>query len=126
MRGFLSIFFAFLILMQSGFKLMIIGYYHVYQDEITQRFCENKSRPTMNCKGKCYLKKQLKAQEKTEHSRSEWLKKVSSFVLGWMPATSFSFQPSFTGIIASDFFHYQSKAGFDLVLALLRPPRASF
>jgi hypothetical protein len=126
MKGFVSIIFALLILIQSGFKLVIIGYFHLNRNEITQRFCENKTRPSMNCKGKCYLMKRLKSQEKTEQTRTEWLKKASMVVLGWMPAFDFSFQAPECSNLLSTYFHYQSKAGIGMVFALLRPPRASF
>ena len=32
------------------------------QTEITEKYCENKAEPMLNCNGNCYLSKQLKKQ----------------------------------------------------------------
>lgn len=40
-----------------------IAYYHVNKDYIARVLCENRDKPQLNCDGKCYLAKQLKAQQ---------------------------------------------------------------
>ncbi|AUD01158.1 hypothetical protein [Spirosoma pollinicola] len=40
-----------------------IAYYHVNKDYIARVLCENRDKPQLHCDGKCYLAKQLKAQQ---------------------------------------------------------------
>jgi hypothetical protein len=40
--------------------------YLINQTEITQKYCENKAKPTMHCNGKCHLAKELDKQERQE------------------------------------------------------------
>jgi len=37
--------------------------YFIYKDSITQKFCINKQKPEISCRGKCYLKKELEKQQ---------------------------------------------------------------
>ncbi|GAB4331545.1 MAG: hypothetical protein OHK0038_06500 [Flammeovirgaceae bacterium] len=48
--------------------------YHVNKEFITERFCINKSKPQLDCNGKCFLKKQLDIAEKQENSTKISLK----------------------------------------------------
>lgn len=59
-------------LLSSSFgKLLIYTNYLLNKEQITLKYCENKSRPSLKCNGKCHLKKQLKEQEKNEeHSKN--------------------------------------------------------
>lgn len=43
-----------------------IAYYHVNKDYIARVLCENRDKPQLHCDGKCYLAKQLKAQQDRE------------------------------------------------------------
>jgi hypothetical protein len=66
MKQILSIFLIFALLIQPISKVWIIVSYQIYQEKITQEFCENIDKPELECNGKCYLKKQLaKDQEST-------------------------------------------------------------
>jgi hypothetical protein len=40
-----------------------IAYYHANKDYIARVLCENRDKPQLNCDGKCYLAKKLKAQQ---------------------------------------------------------------
>ncbi len=40
-----------------------IAYYHANKDYIARVLCQNRLKPELNCDGKCYLAKQLKAQQ---------------------------------------------------------------
>lgn len=54
--------------------------YELRKDYIIQNFCENKERPELNCDGKCYLAKQLKAsqQEDEEQATLRFMEKLMS------------------------------------------------
>lgn len=43
--------------------------YELRKDYIIQNFCVNKNRPELNCNGKCYLAKQIKAAEQQEQQQ---------------------------------------------------------
>ncbi|MFT5884765.1 MAG: hypothetical protein ACI9IP_001222 [Arcticibacterium sp.] len=45
--------------------------YELRKDFIIQNFCVNKDRPELNCDGKCYLAKQLKAAKQQDENESE-------------------------------------------------------
>jgi hypothetical protein len=47
-------------------RLGILAYFTINQDYIARVLCLNKAKPEMGCKGKCFLAKQLKAQEEQE------------------------------------------------------------
>ena len=49
-----------------GVKTYIVLEWKIKQDEITEKYCENKDKPMMNCNGKCYLSKQLQNLEYQE------------------------------------------------------------
>jgi hypothetical protein len=44
-------------------RLSIVFHFNINQNDITQQFCENKTKPELHCEGKCYLKKRLKQLE---------------------------------------------------------------
>ncbi len=43
--------------------------YELRKDYIIQNYCVNKNRPELNCDGKCYLAKQIKAAEQQEQQQ---------------------------------------------------------
>jgi hypothetical protein len=44
--------------------------YTINKEEITQKYCENKDKPEMECNGCCHLKKELNKVEKAEESEN--------------------------------------------------------
>ncbi len=49
-----------------------IIFYYTHQQYIATNLCENVAKPAMKCNGKCYLKKQLAATEKSsENNKSK-------------------------------------------------------
>jgi hypothetical protein len=53
---------------QTFSSLVIFTDYLLNIENITSKFCENKSKSKLKCNGKCHLKKQLKEQEKQDGS----------------------------------------------------------
>ena len=47
-------------LIQSLQGFVILLNWKLNQNEITEKYCENKAEPMLNCNGKCHLSKQLK------------------------------------------------------------------
>lgn len=57
-------------------KLSLIAYYNINIEYIIQELCENKDKPQLNCKGKCYLKKKLNEANKSEEQAAGSLKRL--------------------------------------------------
>jgi hypothetical protein len=49
-------------------KLIILIHYQLNKTEITEKYCENKDKPTMHCCGKCHLKKALAQDDANQKS----------------------------------------------------------
>lgn len=54
----------------------IIEYYANY-DYIATELCENKDKPYLECNGKCYLEKQLKEVNHTNHDHKSTLPQIN-------------------------------------------------
>lgn len=54
------------ILTSSFSKVILFTGFIINQEKIIQQHCENKSKPSLKCHGKCHLQKQFKAQEKND------------------------------------------------------------
>lgn len=66
MKRTVSILFLFVILFQSTSKLWIMGAFYLNRDYISKNICINRFDAVPICKGQCYLKKELKENEKQE------------------------------------------------------------
>jgi len=69
-------------LLSSSFsRLYLFSNYILNKELITKKYCENKSKPKLKCKGKCHLKKQLHEQEEKEGATKNTLKEVNEILL---------------------------------------------
>jgi len=50
---------------------VVVGLFNVNRDYIAKSLCENRSKPSKKCNGKCYLRKQLKKVNDAEHGSSD-------------------------------------------------------
>lgn len=72
MLRFLSAFILLIgLLAQTFSKAVIVLDYYVNRDYIAKNLCENRDKPTMNCCGKCQLKKKLKQEDKKDEQNPE-------------------------------------------------------
>ncbi|MBX2906693.1 MAG: hypothetical protein KF744_11685 [Taibaiella sp.] len=73
---------------------VVVGLFNLNREYIAKSLCENRSKPSKKCNGKCYLKKQLKKVDDTEHGSStgSTLKIEKTEVVCLVPAT-FQFTP---------------------------------
>ncbi len=55
------------VMIQTG---MLINY-HLNTQEYTEKYCENKAQPELNCQGSCHLSKQLQLANGNEYPTSE-------------------------------------------------------
>jgi hypothetical protein len=64
----------FAILIQFSYKLVIVTYYNLNKSYITDFLCVNKSNPTSDCQGKCFLSKRLGESQSKNSQLMELLK----------------------------------------------------
>jgi hypothetical protein len=58
--------------------LFVYAEFKINQKFIAATFCENRDRPELNCQGKCYLMKKLKAAEDNEKKQEQTTQKKSA------------------------------------------------
>ncbi len=61
---------------QCLIKIGLISYYTLNIEYIIAELCENKDKPELNCKGKCYLKKKMGEADKAEKQSAEIFKQI--------------------------------------------------
>jgi hypothetical protein len=83
----ITILLVLLALFQGAGRLLLVGNYLANKELITQKYCENKTRPELHCEGECHLKKQLQKEEKSESANLVLKQKVE---LGWLEQMSSS------------------------------------
>jgi hypothetical protein len=67
MKKLISIFLLFVLILQYFNKVEIFVCYQLNKDFISSTLCENKSKPELQCDGKCFMKKQLKASDENQN-----------------------------------------------------------
>jgi hypothetical protein len=78
---------------QCLIKIGLIGYYSVNIEYIIAELCENKDKPELNCKGKCYLKKKMGEADKAEKQSAEIFKQIEFPV--FIPHVNLSIDPKY-------------------------------
>ena len=77
------------LMMNNCSRFFIYAGFEFNQGYIAAKLCENRQKPVLQCKGKCYLKKQLKqAEEKEKKNESRSQKKQQEESLASEPLTS--------------------------------------
>lgn len=99
---------------------MVFSNYLLNTEEITNKFCENKSKPKLKCKGKCHLKKQLKEQEKQEDQSKSTIKQINEIQLFSDDATICLHTPFIKTI--EKHWHYIQKPYENITLPFFHPP----
>lgn len=68
-------------------KLFVYAEFRSNQAYIASTLCENRDRPALNCEGKCYLMKKLKAAEDKEKKQENQTQKKASVDLFFLTDT---------------------------------------
>lgn len=66
MKKVFSVVMTFLLLLIMTQQGIVIVYFKLNQQAIEQKFCINKSKPELECHGKCHLKKELEKTDNTD------------------------------------------------------------
>ena len=102
-----------------------IAYFHINRDYIAKVWCENQSRPQLNCNGKCFLAKKLKLQQdKKDKETSERIENVpllqlysTALIVFDIPLVSFI--ERYTPI-----FYYKTSWYYSFLKTPFQPPRS--
>jgi hypothetical protein len=76
MRKVFSITMTMLFLLVSFQQALIIVHFKLNQKNIEQEFCVNKTKPELQCHGKCHLKKELEKSDNTDLELTSIGKKI--------------------------------------------------
>lgn len=104
-------------------KMIVVTWFNINQQKLTNLFCENKFKPQSTCEGKCYLTKKLKETETADNTQTKYPIKQKLTVddilfFEEIKSTIINFTPSsFTPCIQNN--QYQLK----LVTGIFKPPR---
>jgi len=103
----LAVLFLIAVIAFQGFvKSGIVAYYKINQEYITSTLCENKSKPSLSCNGKCFLKKKIKDQEKQESKPLSVVKGMKDSIDFCSTFLSFAFS-SILSIDKNELTNYQ-------------------
>ena len=101
-----------------------IAYYHANKDYIARVLCENRARPELHCDGKCYLAKQLKAQQdKQDKETTERVQNTPILQLFCQATLPFQFRSIRALFQVVSFPTYRLPSYLTPMLGLFRPPR---
>ncbi len=103
-------------------RLFIYAGFELNQKYIAAKLCENRDKPWLNCKGRCYLMKKVKQAEEKERSAERQIEK-SLFQDACFPV-SFTFE--FYAQLLQQFFQpCRTLQPQQVSQSLLRPPRVA-
>ncbi len=93
--------------------------YEINKEYIAENLCQNKDKPFMNCKGKCYLKKQVKKAEKEEKKQNPFITSENSLLF------FFSAKRTILIPIKETINNFKSVSfySFEYIPKLLKPPQ---
>ena len=120
---FLGIFFYLLYLLAMVRPLVPIIEYHANYNYIANVLCENKDRPYLECNGKCYLEKQLKKVNHSNHDHKSTIPPINFDDYPISPVDQFSYQiKDFIAFIPEHLFVYELTYQ-EYYKAILKPPQ---
>ena len=92
MRSFIVYIWLFTTILPTFSQWGTMAYYQINKAYITRVLCENRDKPQLNCNGKCYLARKLKAQqEKEDQQTAQLVQNMPVFQLFASQLTSFEF-----------------------------------
>lgn len=90
MQKVFSLIMPFIFLFVVSQQAVVIMHFKLNQQAIIKQFCINKSKPELQCNGKCYLSKEL---QETENSDSEKIISAKNFDLTFNSNLEFEIEP---------------------------------
>lgn len=115
----ISMFVCLTVLLQVCSKTCIYSIFILEKSSIIETFCENKNKPELHCQGSCFLKKELKEQEKHENQSGNLLKEKFDHFYSETKYNRDAFSES--RLLQFSEYKMNSIAGFDN--KVFQPPR---
>ena len=109
------------VLSPAFLQLGVVAYFQFNKNYIQQQLCINKNNPKSNCKGHCYLTKQLKKAEEGERKQSSRIvKEKEEIISNYTDSLPLAYFPNYT---VRNFVPYLSQnISVDTYSSLLKPP----
>ncbi len=109
------------VLSPAFLQLGVVAYFQFNKNYIQQQLCINKNNPKSNCKGHCYLTKQLKKAEEGERKQSSRIvKEKEEIISNYTDSLPLAYFPNYT---VRNFVPYPSQnISVDTYSSLLKPP----
>jgi hypothetical protein len=101
-----------------------IAYYHANKEYIARVLCQNRDKPQLHCDGKCYLAKQLKAQQdRQDKETTERVQNTPVLQLFCQTNLPFQFRQYLPSLMSVEFSAYRFPSYVAPVVGLFRPPQ---
>ena len=123
---FLGIFFYLLYLLAMVRPVMPIIEYYANYDYIATELCENKDKPYLECNGKCYLEKQLKAVNHSNHDHKSTLPQINFDDYPITPLDQFTYQFKIQMELTSEKGYSTHFLSQDFFKSDFKPPQVTF
>lgn len=125
MRSFIAYLLLFAVMLPTLTPWGTIAYFNSNRAYITKVLCENRSKPMLNCNGKCYLAKKLKKQQdKADKETSQKVEHTAVANLFFLSFPRIVFKQSFV-LKKRINFTYSLNPYLTTLGGLLKPPRLS-
>lgn len=117
--------FLFSVISSNFSGLLVYAGYEMNRDYITSTFCVNKTKPWMNCNGKCYLMRKVREAEKNENNQAAKLALSSLSVTFCQKASVILFSNSQTLIDSeTGYMPYNYSYTSQYITQIFRPPKS--
>lgn len=123
MKRFISISLIICLVLQTFTSLSFLTFYQFNKSLISEVFCVNKSKPSLHCQGKCFIKKQLAKEQETSRQTTEQ-KETIVFHLFMPQLSSVKLESFFNQPEAPVAFYRQKPLQFTF-FSTFHPPRFS-
>jgi hypothetical protein len=119
MNRIVSILLCVCLLLQTFACVSVMTAYQLHPEYISKYFCVNQDRPQLNCKGKCFLKKQIEKSKESSRRNAGPEEVMHLFFVPALPVTLTLAVSSATAPVPS----YPEKTYPEPLFATFHPPR---
>lgn len=120
---FLGIFFYLLYLLAMVRPVFPIIEYYANYDYIATVLCENRDKPYLKCNGKCYLEKQLKDSNHTNHEHKSNVPQINLSDYPVSPLDEFSYKIKEFKVFQTIALFENKNTSQDFIKSILKPPQ---
>jgi len=122
MRVFFSIVLITTFVLRPAIEMSTMMYYQLNIDDIVEKYCVNKDRPSLNCNGKCYLMSQMKANTQSSKEKSETIVISEIFVPLYFEENTIKLSDTYTNITITHHWKFKNLLAKEVLKAIDYPP----